>query len=112
MSETDIINKHRLSTQSINTASPHRHILIIYWLLKLHKHPFKFPVKVLPINLCCPNKHISYNQTTCCQFYHKAYEHSGIDHSWSIENSAEVLDRLRSLDRMDGPLYLVHHTTT
>jgi hypothetical protein len=74
----------------------------MYWLPKLHKSPYKS--RFIANSSSCTTTNISILLTSCLSavkehivnYCNKVYENSGINLFWSIKNSGEVLDKLRT----------------
>ena len=102
--ETQIIDDHIISTTELKATSNHRNVPTMYWLPKLHKNPFKF--RFISASSKCSTTRISVLLTSALttiknlviNFSNKCYEYSGINYFWSVKNSVEVLDKLRSVN--------------
>ena len=74
----------------------------IYWLPKLHKRPYK--ARFIANSSSCTTTELSKLLTSCLtaikkhliKYCEKVYERSGIHFFWSIKNSGEVLNKLKS----------------
>ena len=73
-----------------------------YWLPKLHKKPYK--ARFIANSSSCTTTELSKWLTSCLttikkhviKYCEKVYERSGINLFWSIKNSCEVLNKLKS----------------
>ena len=76
--------------------------LTIYWLPKLHKRPYK--TRFIANSSSCTTTELSKLLTSCLtavknhviRYCEKVYERSGKNLFWSIKNSGEVLNKLKS----------------
>ena len=74
----------------------------MYWLPKLHKNPFKF--RFISASSKCTTTKISVLLTSILttiknfiiNYCNKAYNNSGVNYFWSVKNSLDVLDKIRS----------------
>ena len=74
----------------------------MYWLPKLHKTPYK--ARFIANSSSCTTTELSKLLTSCLtavknhviRYYEKVYERSGKNLFWSIKNSGEVLNKLKS----------------
>ena len=74
----------------------------MYWLPKLHKTPYK--ARFIANSSSCTTTELSKLLTSCLtavknhviRYCEKVYERSGKNLFWSIKNSGEVLNKLRS----------------
>ena len=74
----------------------------MYWLLKLHKRPYK--ARFIANSSSCTTTELSKLLTSCLtavknhviRYSEKVYERSGKNLFWSIKNSGEVLNKLKS----------------
>ena len=74
----------------------------MYWLPKLHKRPYK--ARFIANSSSCTTTELSKLLTTCLtavknhviRYCEKVYERSGKNLFWSIKNSGEVLNKLKS----------------
>ena len=74
----------------------------IYWLPKLHKRPYK--ARFIANSSSCTTTELSKLLTSCLtvvknhviRYCEKVYERSGKNSFWSIKNSVEVLNKLKS----------------
>ena len=74
----------------------------MYWLPKLHKGPYK--ARFIANSSSCTTTELSKLLTSCLtavkhhviRYCEKVYESSGKDLFWSIKNSGEVLNKLKS----------------
>ena len=102
--EKQIVDQHLISTKQLKATSEHLQLLTMYWLPKLHKKPFKS--RFISASSKCSTTNISILLTSALttikdlvvNFCNKVYENSGVNYFWSVKNSLEVLDKLRSLN--------------
>ena len=74
----------------------------MYWLPNLHKRPYK--ARFIASSSSCTTTELSKLLTSCLiavknhviRYYEKVYERSGKNLFWSIKNSGEVLNQLKS----------------
>ena len=74
----------------------------LYWLPKLHKRPYKSCF--IANSSSCTTTELSKLLTYCLtavknhliKYYDTCYERDGINHFWSIKNSNEILNKLKS----------------
>ena len=75
----------------------------LYWLPKLHKRPYKS--HFIANSSSCTTTELSELSTSCLtavsyhliKYYDICYERDGINRCWSIKNSNEVLNKLKSI---------------
>ena len=75
----------------------------MYWIPKLHKNSYK--ARFIANISSCTTTHISKRLTSCLikikkhvqRYCDKAYENSGINLFWSINNSNEILTKLKHM---------------
>ena len=76
----------------------------LYWLPKLHKRPYKS--RFVVISSSCTTTELSRLLTSCLiavknhliKYYDTFYQRDGLNRFWSIKNSNEVLNKLKSKD--------------
>ena len=76
----------------------------LYWLPKLHKRPYK--ARFIANSSSCTTTVLSKLLTSCLtavkkkqhwiRYYDTVYERDGINYFWSIKNSNDVLNKLKS----------------
>ena len=74
----------------------------MYWLSKLHKRPYE--ARFIANSTSCTTTELSKLLTSCLtaikncviRYCEKVYERSGKNLFWSIKNSGEVLNKLKS----------------
>jgi len=90
-------NKHGITVENFkNTPS-------IHWLPKNHKKPYKFRY-IVKSRSCSTIKELSIRMTLVIQaiktrvkkYCLKVYENSGVNFFWSIDNSLEVINAIKS----------------
>ena len=80
----------------------HSKIPTLYWLPKLHKQPYKS--RFIAISSACTSTELSIILTSCLtliknhviKYYTTVYEKNGKNLFWSIKNSGEILNKLKS----------------
>ena len=85
-----------------------KYVPLLYWTSKQHKDPYKF--RFIAGASRCPSKTTSIQvslalkliKTYFRNFCNKIYKHSGINYYWSIDNSCEFLDRLKTIKIADS----------
>ena len=73
-----------------------------YWLPKLHKRPYK--ARFIANSSSCTTTSVSKVLTSCLtaiknhwiKYCEKTYEREGLNYFWSIKNSTEILDKLKT----------------
>ena len=101
-SEIQIVQEHIFSTTALKAAATCTKVPTMYWLPKLHKNPFKF--RFISASSKCTTTKISVLLTSILttvknfiiNYCNKAYTNSGVNYFWSVKNSLDVLDKLRS----------------
>ena len=81
------------------------HLPSFYWLPKLHKNPYG--ARFIAASNKCTTKQLSSLLTSCFktilihykQYCSGIYKNTGVNCFWIIDNSMEVLDRLRNINR-------------
>ena len=74
----------------------------MYWIPKLHKSPYK--ARFIANSSACTTTNLSKLLTSCLsavkdhviKYCEKLYKNSGVNLFWSIKNSMDVLDKLKS----------------
>ena len=74
----------------------------MYWIPKLHKSPYK--ARFIANSTSCTTTNVSVLLTSCLtkikehveRYCDKTFQNSGINLFWSIKNSTEILDKLKS----------------
>ena len=66
----------------------------MYWLPKLHKRPYK--ARFIANSSSCTISELSKLLTYVIRYCEKVYERSGKNLFWSIKNSGEILNKLKS----------------
>ena len=75
---------------------------MLYWLPKLHKRPYK--ARFIANSSSCTTTVSSKLLTSCLtavkqhwiRYYDTVYERDGINYSWSIKNSNDILNKFKS----------------
>ena len=87
---------------SVYVKEPQDRLPTMYWLPKLHKKTYK--ARLFANSSSCTTTELSKLLTSCLtavknhviRYYEKVYERSGKNLFWSIKNSGEVLNKLKS----------------
>ena len=104
--EKSVVNKHcsEIETKlAVGITESHEKLPTFYWLPKLHKQPYK--VRFIANSSSCTSTSLSKVLTSCltaiknhwikyCE--KKTYEREGIIYFWSIKNSTEILNKLKT----------------
>ena len=93
---------HTATKFAVSIKDDQNKLPTIYWLPKLHKRPYK--ARFIANSSSCTTTELSKLLTSCLtaikshqsKYCETVYERSGINLFWSIKNSGEVLDKLRS----------------
>nr|NIQ20721.1 hypothetical protein [Gammaproteobacteria bacterium] len=93
----------QLKEFNIRLTKENHHIPYLYWTSKQHKTPYKF--RFIAGAKHCTTKQISLEVALalkCIKQQFKNYcrvikKHSGISHFWSVDNSHEVVNKIRNL---------------
>ena len=80
----------------------HSKLRTLYWLPKLHKRPYK--LRFIASSSACSTTELSIHLTSCLtaiknhviKYCTTAYERNGKKLFWSIKNSGEILNKLKS----------------
>lgn len=88
----------------MNIGDKQDKIATLYWIPKLHKKPYK--ARFIANSSACTTTNLSILLTSCLtaikthviKYCKTVFENSGVNLFWSIKNSGEVLDKLRSLN--------------
>ncbi|MCU7801043.1 MAG: hypothetical protein KZQ70_13125, partial [gamma proteobacterium symbiont of Lucinoma myriamae] len=102
--EKSIVDEHRQHTAKFDVSIKMNQdrLPTLYWLPKLHKNPYK--ARFIANSSSCTTTELSKLLTSCLtaikkhvvKYCDKVYERSGKNLFWSIKNSGEVLDKLKS----------------
>ena len=126
--EKSIVDNHycHITTKfAVGISENQEKLPTLYWLPKLHKRPYKS--RFIANSSSCTTTEL-FNLLTSCltavknhliKYYGTCYEMDGINRFWSIKNSNEVLNKLKSkgfkastLSTNDfSTLYTKYHTT-
>ena len=104
--EKSVINNHifhNATRFAVSVDEDQERLPIFYWLPKLHKKPYK--ARFIANSSSCTTTELSKLLTSCLttiknhviKYCEKVYERSGKNLFWSIKNSCEVLNKLKSL---------------
>ena len=93
---------HLVLKFSVCVKEPQDRYPTMYWLPKLHKRPYK--TRFVANSSSCTTTELSKLLTSCLtaveihviRYCEKVYEGSGKNLFWSIKNSGEVLNKLKS----------------
>ena len=105
--EKSVVNKHcrDIETKFADGITESQEKLpTFYWLPELHKRPFK--ARFIANSSSCTTTSVSYVLTSCLtaiknhwiKYCEKTYEREGINYFWSIKNSTEILNKLKTKD--------------
>ena len=95
----------------------HSRLPTLYWLPKLHKRPYKSRLLLIPVHLQLLTFIILL--TSCLtaiknhviKYYTKVNERNGKKLFWSIKNSCEILNKLKSRSFLASGLYTYDFST-
>ena len=93
---------HNATRFAVSVNEDQERLPTFYWLPKLHNKPFK--ARFIANSSSCTTTELSKLLTSCLttiknhviKYSEKVYEGSGKNHFWSIKNSCEVLNKLKS----------------
>ena len=102
LTEQQIAYEHLNVTTNLKAAPDNTKVPTMYWLPKLHKTPYKS--RFISASSKCTTTNISilltsaltHIKTLIVNFCNKCYENSSINYFWSVKNSLDVLDKLKS----------------
>ena len=100
-----IVNKHCSDIETkfaVGITESQEKLPTSYWLPKLHKRPYK--VRFIANSSSCTTTSLSKVLTSCLtaiknhwiKYCEKTYESEGINYFWSITNSTEILNKLKT----------------
>ena len=103
--EKSVVNNHIIHNATrfaVSVNEDQERLPIFYWLPKLHKKPYK--ARFIANSSSCMTIELSKLLTSCLttiknhviKYCEKVYERSGKNLFWSIKNSCEVLNKLKS----------------
>ena len=103
-SASEVLDNHKsvLTSFGIETSDDELDLPYVYWIPKMHKHPYKHrfiagsskcSTKPLSILLTKLLTHIKQGLQKYCE---TAYSRSGINQIWILKNSMELLEHLKS----------------
>ena len=103
--EKSIVDRHRCHTADkfgVFVDKDHSKLQTIYWLPKLHKRPYKS--RFIANSSSCTTTKLSFLLTSCLtaiknyviKYCTTVYERNGKKLFWSIKNSGEILNKLKS----------------
>ena len=103
--EKSVINNHIFHSATrfaVSVNEDEERLSTFYWLPKLHKKPYK--ARFIANSSSCTTAELSKLLTSCLntiknhviKYCEKVYERSGKNLFWSIKNSCEVLNKLKS----------------
>ena len=109
----DLIRKTRLSF-GLFVDEDHSKLPTLYWLPKLHKLPYKS--RFIANSSACTTTELSILLTSCLtaiknhiiKYCTTVYERNGKNLFWSIKNSGEILDKLKSRGFLASDLVCLH----
>ena len=105
LDETSIVDRHRCHMAAkfrVFFDEDHSKLPTLYWLPKLHKRPYKS--RFIANSSSCTTTELSILLTSCLtviknhliKYCTTVYENNGKKIFWSIKNSCEVLNKLKS----------------
>ena len=91
-----------ITKSAVGISENHEKLSTLYWLPKLHKLPYKS--RFIANSSSCTTTELTKLLTSCLtvvknhliKYYDTCYERNGINRFWSIKNSNEVLNNLKS----------------
>ena len=100
-----VVNKHCSDIETkfaVGITESQEKLSTFYWLPKLHKRPYK--ARFIANSSSCTNTSLSKVLTSCLtaikhhwiKYCEKTYEREGINYFWSIMNSTEFLNKLKT----------------
>ena len=104
---SNVVSRHLkyMVQNNIFVQEQQEHLPSFYWLPKLHKNPYG--ARFIAASNKCTTKQLSSLLTSCFktilihykQYCSGIYKNTGVNCFWIIDNSMEVLDRLRNINR-------------
>ena len=104
---SNVVSRHLkyMVQNNIFVQEQQEHLPSFYWLPKLHKNPYG--ARFSAASNKCTTKQLSSLLTSCFktilihykQYCSGIYKNTGVNCFWIIDNSMEVLDRLRNINR-------------
>ena len=100
--ETSVADRHRCHMAAkfgLFVDEDHSKLPTLYWLLKLHKRPYKS--RYIANSSACTTTELSILLTSCLnaiKYCTTVHERNGKKLFWSIKNSGEILNKLKSRD--------------
>ena len=104
---SSVVSRHLkyMVQNDIFVQEQQEHLPSFYWLPKLHKNPYG--ARFIAASNKCTTKQLSSLLTSCFktilihykQYCSGIYKNTGVNCFWIIDNSMEVLDRLRNINR-------------
>ena len=102
LSESKVSKKIESASISSNRVWDHSKLPTLYWLPKLHKRPYKS--RFIANSSACTTTVLSILLTSCLtaiknhviKYCTTVYERNGKNLFWSIKNSGEILNKLKS----------------
>ena len=105
LDETSIVDRHRCHMAAkfgLFVDEDHSKLPTLYWLPKLHKRPYKS--RFIANSSACTTTELSILLTSCLtaikshviKYCTTVYERNGKKLFWSIKNSGEILNKLKS----------------
>ena len=103
--EKSVVNKHcsDINTKfAVGITESQEKLPTFYWLPKLHKQPYK--ARFIANSSSCTTTSLSKVLTSCrtaiknhwIKYCEKTYEREGINYFWSIKNSTDILNKLKT----------------
>ena len=105
LESTNSTRKYIVIAAMWSVGTLYRHLPSFYWLPTLHKNPYG--ARFIAASNKCTTKQLSSLLTSCFktilihykQYCSGIYKNTGVNCFWIINNSMEVLDRLRNINR-------------
>ena len=105
LDETSIIDRHRCHVAAqfgLFVDEDHGKLPMLYWLSELHKRPYKS--RFIANSSACTTTELSILLTSCLtvikdhviKYCTTVYERNGKNLFWSIKNSGEIINKLKS----------------
>ena len=103
--EKSVVNKHCIDIETkfaVGITESQEKLPTFYWLPKLHKRLYK--ARFIANSSSCTTTSLSKELTSCLtaiknhwiKYCEKTYEREGINYFWSIKNSSEILNKLKT----------------
>ena len=111
--EKSVVNKHYSDIETkfaVGITESQKKLPTFYWLPKLHKRPYK--TCFVANSSSCATTSLSKVLTSCLtaiknhwvKYCEKTYEREEINYFWSIKNSPEILNKLKTKGFQDSTI--------